>query len=272
MGIALNKFYPSKELRPYIRFYYTISSEEKNRDVRLDNHPQGCIDMIFALQGGVKFNNDKTGRSPLQEVFLIGQQEQRFDIAFGPMLRVLGITFTAEGFNKIFRLPVSQLTNVGLEARDLLGKDDFFLLEKIVEAADLEAQLQLMNDFFCRRIYENDLPFDAVDAAIRKIRQAGGQLSIQDVADTHNMSVRTLQRKFSQKTGVSPKTYARIMRFNSVLTLLQHAPGADWHDILYRCGYYDQMHFIKEFKHYTGFSPTEFVKKGNMLGEFFLED
>ena len=66
---------------------------------------------------------------------------------------------------------------------------------------------------------------------------------------------------FKKYIGLTPKWYQRILRFNDLLKQIQNKENIAWADIAYRCGYTDQSHFIKEFKHFSGFNPREFIKK-----------
>ena len=270
MNLELNKYLPREDLRPYIRFYYTVSIKEGQMDLLLDNHPQGTVDLMLMLEGQVGFSAGINEESVLKKLILIGQQEQKFSFRFLPHIRLLGVTFTAEGFGKIFSFPVNELTNTGMVGVDLLHREDRYLLERVAEMRNDRARILLLNDIFARKIYELDIPFDGVDGAIQALRTSGGQLSIKELADAYNMSTRTLQRKFAAKIGVSPKTFARIARFNYMLRLLKQQPKTDWMDLLYRSGYYDQMHFIKEFKQFTGVTPSKYLDINHDLRDFFL--
>lgn len=272
MELRLHKFAPSAGLEPFIKFYYYITSTPGKKNVALDNHPQGAIDLMFPLQGDVGYGRAQHTPEIYKRVFLVGQQDGHFNFTFGPKMKVLGVTFTPEGFAKIFPVPTKEFTNTGVYFDDVTSSEDRFLFEKIQEIRDDNARLHMLDEYFHLKIYQNDIPFDPVDHAIQAIRQSAGQLSIAELADEYSMSLRTLQRKFAQNLGVSPKTYARVMRFNQVMLLLKQAPDADWQDILYQCGYYDQMHFIKEFKKMTGKPPERYRKHNNKLGDFFVGD
>ena len=272
MQIQLQKFTPPSALQRYIRFYYTVSFEPGAKDIQLDNHPQGTMDIMFVFRGEANFGTSTTEKHPLTQVFIIGQQTSNFSFQFDPKVQALGVTFTAEGFAKIFRMPMKELTATGVDALALLDKKDQLWIEQLAELPGDRARIQLLNQIFTQKIHANDLPFDGVDEAIQWIRNVGGQGSMLDLAHHFNMSLRTLQRKFVQKVGVSPKTYARVIRFNYMMRLLRQSSNINWQDVLYEAGYFDQMHFIKEFKKFTGHTPTQFVTINPKLSEFFLHD
>ena len=72
------------------------------------------------------------------------------------------------------------------------------------------------------------------------------------------MSLRTLERQFTEKVGVPPKLFARFKRFHNALSLINSQIPQSWSNIVYNCGYFDQAHFIKEFKTFTNNSPSEY--------------
>jgi hypothetical protein len=74
------------------------------------------------------------------------------------------------------------------------------------------------------------------------------------------MSVRNFQRKFKEQVGISPKLYTKNFRFNESLKLKIMHPEQSWASVAYECGYFDQMHLIKDFKAFTGFTPFDFFK------------
>ena len=72
------------------------------------------------------------------------------------------------------------------------------------------------------------------------------------------MSVRTFERRFIEQVGISPKLYSKLLRFNDASLMKSMHPEKSWTSIAYECNYYDQMHLIKDFKQFSGYTPTEF--------------
>jgi methylphosphotriester-DNA--protein-cysteine methyltransferase len=76
-----------------------------------------------------------------------------------------------------------------------------------------------------------------------------------------------LERQFLKIIGLTPKSYSRIARFQNVMQALKYAAFHPWPSLALDCGYYDQAHFIKEFKAFTGATPSEFVARQNQIAE-----
>jgi AraC-like DNA-binding protein len=68
--------------------------------------------------------------------------------------------------------------------------------------------------------------------------------------------VRQVQRISRDRIGMSPKAFARVIRFSAAYRLHEERPGLRWTDIAYRCGYFDQMHLIRDFRDFAGMPPS----------------
>lgn len=129
-----------------------------------------------------------------------------------------------------------------------------------------------MDAFIKDQLSQVDFSFSKFDELIRSIRLGSGIVTLDQLADEANMSPRTLQRKMTNTLGVGAKSFSKVVRFKQVLSFISEHPEYDWQDVLYRCGYYDQAHFIKDFKKYTGRTPGAFIQNNEDLSSLFLED
>lgn len=112
---------------------------------------------------------------------------------------------------------------------------------------DFEDMVTIADAFFKIRIPAVDQTRPMIDA-VRKIINSNGLIDMEVLASEVNMSWSSLERHFKKRVGVSPKMYARFKRFHHALELLNVPQAASWTDIAHRCGYYDQAHFIREFR------------------------
>ena len=106
-----------------------------------------------------------------------------------------------------------------------------------------------------RRSRKNKLPLDTVS---RQMIRSGGIDSLDRLAENACLCTRQFKRKFYERVGVNPKTYARIIRFNRAYNLKNAYPNRDWLGIAIECGYYDYQHLMKDYKEFTGVTPNEF--------------
>jgi transcriptional regulator GlxA family with amidase domain len=93
---------------------------------------------------------------------------------------------------------------------------------------------------------------------LRKLNEADGQLSIKALAEEIGCSQKHLITLFRNAVGTTPKNYCRLLRFEKALGFMQGSSAPDWADIALACGYYDQPHFIREFRAFAGETPNMF--------------
>ena len=100
--------------------------------------------------------------------------------------------------------------------------------------------------------------FERVDHAIKMIEHAIGQVSVQDVADKVCLGIKQFERTFSKYVGVNPKKFASIVRFQNVMQMKRKHTSASMSQLAFENGYYDQSHFIHDFKSLTDLTPKAF--------------
>ena len=278
--LQFRKYQPAKDLAEYVHSYFVIEFDGKKAlkdsieeaEKYRTNHPQGTVDLMFAVRGGINLANFKDDEFQLSKIFVMAQQEGYFKIKFNPGSFIVGIVFYSEGFAKLFNFPMAELTNKGRNVEQELSEDYHVFHDQLSSIAKEEQIILGLNEFIRKQLSKVDFSFTKFDMLIRQIRDGQGSDKIPFLADQANMSERSLQRKMKSITGVSPKSYSKIVRFKSVLELIEGSTELDWQDILYQAGYFDQAHFIKDFKLYTGSTPSDFIKEDDDLSKRFLGD
>lgn len=105
-------------------------------------------------------------------------------------------------------------------------------------------------------------PFSIKDMTpvLEYIFRQKGIVQIKQLTDKFHISRRWLEKQFAEQVGISPKEFARITRFNALLTSVEMTPSVSWSEIIEKFGYYDQSHLNRDFHEFTGQSPTEYFK------------
>ena len=263
---------PSNRLSRVIESYYVLQNTGSLNLISnpYQNHPQGAIDLMFAVRGGMCFTTPRKGITSLRGLFVIGQQEAQFSVAFHPDSYIVGVVLKPESFEKLLNLPLPELSNTGTSLSGHVSSDYSDVFEKLTEASDESQLADLLNRFFEAQLASSKATFSPLDHLLEHLRYHPRNLSLDALSKEANLSPRSLQRHLKQKVGISPKSYLNVLRFKQAVALLRQGKGLDWQDILYLCGYYDQAHFIKEFKRYTGSTPRRFLKTTQPLAEFFI--
>lgn len=271
MPVLYQKFRPSAPLRPFVRFYYAIRSDAAT-SYTVENHPQGGVDLVLALRGSTRFQHAKLAPVDLSGVFVLPLQEQPFVTTFGPHLHHVGIAFVAEGFSQFFRLPVGELANRGEMVSHEIDRPLRQLHDRLAGQPDDATRAACIDRFLLSRFGENAGPDARFFDLAAHIRRSGGTVPVRELAVRSGACSRTIQRWSKSTLGLSAKRYSRIVRFNTALRHLRQRPEAGWLDVALQLGYYDQSHFISEFRQFTGQTPTGFFGAQRPLSEFHSGD
>lgn len=182
---------------------------------------------------------------------------------------IVGIHFRPAGFFHLFGVPLPEAPASALEVGE--GARQFIceLLRRIGAAATNTERLAVADELLlCHLRSQQPVP-TTIDCVADRILHQHGQVSIETLAHDAGLSRRQLERRFLTEVGHPPKLYARLARFHHVLQLLAASPAPSWQDIAYRCGYYDQAHFIREFRFFAGKSPSNYSLIDNRFAHFF---
>ena len=135
-------------------------------------------------------------------------------------------------------------------------------LEKLFQTDDVNSVLEVLADYFHELLQEASFnPDYRIKLAINLILKTSGTVSIKELRERLSVAERTLERQFVKEIGVTPKQFAKIIRFSSSMKQLTEAEYVNLTDISYDSGFADQSHFIRSFKRYTGKTPKEFQKQ-----------
>lgn len=167
------------------------------------------------------------------------------------------VAFLPHGFADLFQYDVSKTTDQLPDFYGLFEKEGRQLYNDIHAAPDFEKKMEVANRFFLERLPAQDNSGQIL-RAVMKIIDTNGLVDMEQLAAEANMSWKTLERHFRTRVGVTPKMYARFKRFHNALSLLNAPEPKSWLEIALLCGYYDQAHFIKEFREFTNQNPSAF--------------
>jgi AraC-like DNA-binding protein len=130
------------------------------------------------------------------------------------------------------------------------------LREQLLEAPTAEAKLRAVERELLRRIVRPPEPHPAVRFALCALT---GARSVAEVTAQIGMSARRFVDVFRAEVGMSPKAFSRVRRFHRAIRRIHAAETVDWSDVALSCGYYDQAHFIHDFRDFAGVSPTAYL-------------
>jgi AraC-like DNA-binding protein len=155
---------------------------------------------------------------------------------------------------------------------DIWGADAERLSTRLAEAPNLYTRFDILEDHLRRRIdFSRNVDAGVVEAS-RQMFNTQGRVRISALCRRIGTSRVTLSRKFRDQVGLTPKTYARVVRIESLMTHLAQTSGDSWAMVAEDFGYHDQAHLSHDFQEFCGATLTEYLKRASPGGGATLED
>lgn len=171
---------------------------------------------------------------------------------------VAGVAFKPGGVTAFMRPPAHELCDANIPLESLWGRQRTAdLREGLLERIDPEAQIDGMESAL-REMLQPDGMHPAVTFALTTFNRVPLTTNIAAVTDAIGMSAKRFIDRFKAQVGVSPKRYCRIRRFQHALARAHRGQPVGWTQVALDCGYYDQAHFIHEFRSFSGVTPTAY--------------
>jgi AraC-like DNA-binding protein len=249
---------PPPDLALYVRSFWVLEYTVAVNDQYVYRAmADGCAEMIFHYNGVFDevFGNGRIERSFRSGLHGASTQYRRFrtDRSFG----IFGVYLYPFAIPALFGIPASELSDSMPDTGTVLGVAGKELEEKIMLAGDNQQRVQIIVSFLRQKLRKQCPDDQPIAAAIKTILARKGQVNVNALASEYCLSTRQFERRFKELSGFSPKLYSRIIRFQSVFHEFK-AERSDLAAIASDCGYYDQSHFIHDFKTFSGFNPKEF--------------
>lgn len=246
-----------EHLKPHIQYFWTLESDLFDLTTRrFGPLADGCPGIIVQRkENGTYYDED---RKPLPQLFLYGQTVKRKALYFQGRFETLGICFFPHALKSMFGLDAHELTDSCLDLNLLTSRKKDHLEALLATTANPDRQIQLLSTYLASFIRCNkDRTDSPIHFVVAQIIQRKGNLALPELQRRIGLSERTLERKFQQQIGISPKLFARIHRFQASLQQLRNGQHAKLSDIAYDNGYTDQSYFIRSFKEFAGVSPRQ---------------
>jgi AraC-like DNA-binding protein len=172
---------------------------------------------------------------------------------------MIGIRFRPGGAYPFFSFPISELNDSVIDLDLIWGRLVNEIRDQLLEVDSPEARFLLLESFLLGQVRRSLEANRLITFAVQQLQQSPQFLAIRDLANTVGITQKHLISQFEKVVGLRPKTFARISKFQKVLTTIEQQKKVEWSGIAYDCGYYDQAHFIKEFHAFSGLNPSAYL-------------
>ena len=168
--------------------------------------------------------------------------------------KAVRVGFHPGGLHRLIGLPLCEAIDGSYDAADIFGSDIERLNDRLQDCLSFDTIKEEVEKFLLQKAgkVKSILPFDM---AMLKLMKQGGNMGMDTLSSLACLSIRQFERVSKERIGFSPKLFARLVRFSKAYRMREQIPQLTWTDIAHRCGYFDQMHFIRDFKQFTGIAP-----------------
>jgi len=244
---------PTDQLKPFIKQYLVVESR-----VELMNRilPDTCVVLGFRFKGLVR-DVLENYKEILPDTSISGLRKSVRLINYQKDAGTILVVFKEGGATAFFKQPLQDLFGSVISLDDFIpGQTIRYIREQIAEAENNLQRIAIIENFLLKRFNPNSDRL--ISAAVQNIYSSSGSIRINDLVKSLYISQDAFEKRFRKAIGTSPKQFSSIIRMKSAIKNFSREQRLT--DIVFDAGYFDQPHFNKEFKIFTGLSPTEFFK------------
>lgn len=253
---------PSGFLKHYIRPYCFMESDMKEPDLVERVIPTEGIQIMFHYKTPFLVLHPNQQGISQPRSFISGLSDSFSDVSTNGTTGVVFINFYPLGASFFFNFPLSELENQNVDLSDIFKSEMTEVEDQLLQKQTILERVQVIEQFFIRRfnpIGNHDQML--IRKGIEMIKNHKGVVSAKMLSESLYTTPKTLERKFSHYIGKSTKQVIKLMRFQDVLSDFKPSRIMNLSEFAHQKGYFDQSHFIHDFKSYTGYTPKEFAQK-----------
>ncbi len=268
--MSYNTFTPNIELAAFVKCYWTLDTPKEITPEKQRIVPDGCLEMIFEYGDSYRqYRND--GSFFLQpKCFVFGQITEPLEIEPTGETGIFAVRFHLGGYIPFATIPIVEMENRPVPLDELFGDEGILLEKEMLSAETAVERIEIIERFLLERLTSQKSIDKIAKASVDLIFELNGQLSVDELSDKLKVNRRQLERKFSSVIGLSPKQLSKITRLQATLKMIANNQFTSLTAVAYEGNYYDQAHFIKDFKEFTGMSPKQFYANNLKMSMLFL--
>ncbi|MGJ8663003.1 MAG: helix-turn-helix domain-containing protein [Marinicella sp.] len=246
-----------------IKFYQNESDKDMGY-ISYEGIPNGVFEMVFHDAGELwQHDNSQSAWKSLEQTFIRGLHQRNYSIKMKPGTKLITVRFQPGAFKYIHDGNLNQYKNSEIPLADIWSNLSQALQVALQQQADDAAITMIIAQFITKKIKSNKR--SVIDECVEQILIRKGQVQLEFLEMKAKLSTSHFRKRFREEVGLAPKTFIKIIRVNSMLPILLNNRKHRLVDIGYEYGYFDQSHFIKEFKSVVGCTPKHFRNSKSMI-------
>lgn len=264
---------PPKELSPYIKHYLFLESDD-HAVKKLRLFSDGNTGMVFCFRNTlIAKANGANELHYLPTAFIYGQISEYKDLFVMNEASLLIVVFQPYGINRLLGIAANEIKDSIIPVEDIFGTKAIAFHESLLVINEAGQRLQILNKFFTSLQKAASLANHVLlECSLDFICKNKGDITVQQLMKHTGYTERHIERTFRESIGISPKKFGNIVKLHSFLRMLkQDLKRQNLTSICYETGYSDQSHLIKEFRKYTGITPTQYLNDTSRLAVNFMK-
>lgn len=261
------KYKPNKILEKFVECYF-VWEGDASQPIDIESPPSALCSLVFNYRDTYRISNQKFQEHRVPSCFISGQDLGNYTLHLSGTIGIIGCVFRPTAIHHFFGVPMYELTNERICFSEICS-ESYNSLKNIIQNSDNTAErLKILEKYLLNVHEKSQYGVQEIMESANEIFNKKGRIRLLDILEKVPMSRRNFERKFLEEVGVSPKTYAKIRRFSYTCSLMSGKRDVNLMDVLFEGGYYDQSHFIKDFKFFSGRTPRKYAKTNVELANF----
>ncbi len=261
--MLLRDFLPKSYLFEFVKCYRVVhmTFDKSIQDIGSKPYtprPENCLVFYPRDREAIAFSDSKKLVENIP-VVLCGQHLTTTNRKIGHDFLALQIHFQPGTLYRLTGVPLQELNNVYMDADTIFAKDIHFVNEQLKNASKYTAMVDILNQFVEKLVKNVKKDAHLLDNVAKLMFDRQGTMSLDWLKKEACLSVKQLERKFKERTGVNPKMFNRLIRFDKAFRTKNAKPHLDWLSVAIECDYYDYQHLVRDYKDFTGLSPNAFL-------------
>ena len=225
--------------------------------------PTGHLFVLFELDGFTRHTYDNDTLKPnnsYQKVWISGMHQNYISISAHQKSEMLVVQFKPYGAYPFFHSPINTLNEKVVHTQEIFVNELLELQTQILNEKKIKNKFIRVENWLSQRYRQEKKPPSELALLVESL-QINSKDNMKSLIEDYSKSQKHLIDQFRKYVGLTPKYLQRIFRFNELLQHIHNNKKVEWAHVALDCGYTDQSHFIKEFKHFCGINPKEFLSE-----------
>jgi Transcriptional regulator containing an amidase domain and an AraC-type DNA-binding HTH domain len=256
------RFIPHSILAPYIDSIWI--SAKANRDIQANLLPGTGSEMYFLMDGAFAKENRRQDR-----IQFISLRNKSIVLALPKDTFLIAVRFKFSSIRHFCNIPLSELFDQLIPADEIWGNEISQTKTLLAKHQSIDQWLNIIEDFLIKQLALNQKPIYIKPSEIRSIYEIPNERTIFEIARDNCLSIRQFEKQFLKQMGIPAKKFQSLSRFQKVVKSCLVNKNSNYLPIALEFGYYDQAHFIKDFRRKTQTTPVAFLCDTNFSTHFY---